>query len=65
MTVYQQNNSFRVKGVTFSKGDPVVVKSRVTGEEFHGEITVVKPKAVSVCLLLIASTHTHQRLIVV
>lgn len=39
-------DSFRVRGVTFSKGDPVVVTSRVTGEEFHGEITVVKPKAV-------------------
>lgn len=40
-------DSFRVRGVTFAKGDPVIVTSRVTGEEFHGEITVVKPKAVS------------------
>lgn len=44
MTVLQ--DSFRVRGVTFVRGDPVVVKSRVTGEEFHGEITVVKPKMV-------------------
>lgn len=36
-----------MRGVTFAKGDPVIVTSRVTGEEFHGEITVVKPKAVS------------------
>lgn len=36
-----------MRGVTFTKGDPVVITSRVTGEEFHGEITVVKPKAVS------------------
>ncbi|CAN0068155.1 unnamed protein product [Ascophyllum nodosum] len=43
-------DSFRVRGVTFSKGDPVVVTSRVTGEEFHGEITVVKPKAVFLSL---------------
>lgn len=35
-----------MRGVTFVRGDPVVVKSRVTGEEFHGEITVVKPKMV-------------------
>ena len=40
-------DSFRVRGETFSRGDPVVVTSRVTGEEFHGEITVVKPKMVS------------------
>ncbi|CAM9971758.1 unnamed protein product [Sphacelaria rigidula] len=50
VTVYQHSSSFRVKGVTFSKGDPVVVKSRVTGEEFHGEITVVKPKAIFLSL---------------
>eukprot|EP00904_Undaria_pinnatifida_P011151 jgi/Undpi1/7166/HiC_scaffold_22.g09640.m1 len=43
-------DSFRVRGVTFAKGDPVVVTSRVTGEEFHGEITVVKPKAVFLSL---------------
>lgn len=35
-----------MRGVTFAKGDPVIVTSRVTGEEFHGEITVVKQKAV-------------------
>lgn len=46
VSVYENNNSFRVKGVTFTKGDPVIVTSRVTGEEFHGEITVVKSKAV-------------------
>lgn len=46
-------DSFRVRGVTFAKGDPVVVTSRVTGEEFHGEITVVKPKAVGLVLAYI------------
>ncbi|CAM9350103.1 unnamed protein product [Pylaiella littoralis] len=45
-----QPDSFRVRGVTFARGDPVVVKSRVTGEEFHGEITVVKPKMVFLSL---------------
>lgn len=49
-------DSFRVRGVTFARGDPVIVTSRVTGEEFHGEITVVKPKIVSVlymqCLII-------------
>ncbi|CAM9742777.1 unnamed protein product [Ectocarpus sp. 13 AM-2016] len=48
VTVLQ--DSFRVRGVTFVRGDPVVVKSRVTGEEFHGEITVVKPKMVFLSL---------------
>lgn len=47
-------DSFRVRGVTFAKGDPVVVTSRVTGEEFHGEITVVKPKAVG-CFLAVVT----------
>eukprot|EP00752_Nemacystus_decipiens_P003318 g3070.t1 len=43
-------DSFRVRGETFSRGDPVVVTSRVTREEFHGEITVVKPKMVFLSL---------------
>lgn len=46
MTV--SNDSFRVRGETFSRGDPVVVTSRVTREEFHGEITVVKPRMVRI-----------------